>query len=234
MKINIVFMFITFLFSGCKKNNTYFNEQLLEIENKIPNEKLTKFSKLNEKKALYISLNDTVFKNKIKSNINLKNYFKSRKINDFEDILIIFYTSLHRKLNNKVINLDRQIEETLKIRNKISRCNKFQQSNFVKNNKFTINDTIKIRIKIKSSGLIDYPMECKDLQWIFNDNNDFIILGKINKKYYFKSIPNKTFMSVRIINLNKTSIEIPKIGQDFNFDISYLIIEKKLDSADMF
>ena len=231
--MNLKFIYFIFLFIviSCDFKDEYFNEQLMKVENELPYEKLAIFTKSNERQALFICLNDSDFKNKIKNSIELKKYFLTKNINDFEDVLIIFYTSLHRKLNNKVIDLDKQIKETLEIRNTILKCNEFQKNNYTRNNKFIINDTIKIRIKMNNLGLIDYPMECEDLQWIFNDNNDMIILGKINKKYYFKSTPNKTFMSVKIIDLNKTSSEIPKIGKDFNFDISYLIIEP--DGADM-
>lgn len=225
-----------FCFYNNKKD--YFIDRLNEIEKGINNDVLHEFSnEKDEHKALaQVFMNrNLAFKNEI-NNINkdkkLINFFKEKGIHNNEDLLSVIFTSLHRKLNYKNIDFENQVKKYYSLRNCLLKCEEWQNKNFIKNDKFKIGDTIKIRIKINKNNYCERAIDCsnKDYKWKIYNHNDMLIKGVILKKYFYKSVSDISYIKMKIIDFNKKNIKvydsIYKVGDQFEAILNYDIIER--------
>jgi hypothetical protein len=161
----------------------------------------------------------------------LKNYFKELGIYAPDDISSIILTSLHRTLNKKEIELDKQVETYKAYWQPIIDCNKKQKTQAVSNyNKFKVGDKITIYMPVDTSegnrNAVLYA--CPTTEWAFNERKDLILKGTVTKKYFINDTAN-VFFTVRVTYMNRKDtpvlMEQVKIGNERNFSLTGLTIE---------
>lgn len=161
----------------------------------------------------------------------LRNYFKAMGIYAPDDISSIILTSLHRTLNRKDIELEKQVETYKAYWQPIIGCNEKQKSQAVSNyNKFKLGDSITIYMPVDtadgSRNAVLY--DCPDTEWTFDKGKDLILKGTITKKYFINDIAN-VFFTVRVTYMNRKDtpvlMEQVKIGHSKDFSLTGLTIE---------
>ena len=161
----------------------------------------------------------------------LRNYFNAMDIYAPDDISSIILTSLHRTLNRKDIELEKQVKSYKAYWQPIIDCNEKQKSQAVSNyNKFKLGDSITIYMPVDtadgSRNAVLY--DCPDTEWTFDKGKDLILKGTITKKYFINDTAN-AFFTVRITNMNRKDtpvlMEQVKIGDNKDFSLTGLTIE---------
>jgi hypothetical protein len=161
----------------------------------------------------------------------LRNYFKDLGIYAPDDISSIILTSLHRKLNNQNIELNKQVETYKAYWQPIIDCNAKQKKQAVADyNKFKIGDTITIYMPVDaedgSPNAVLY--DCPTTVWTFDKKKDLLLKGTVTKKYFLNDTAN-VFFVVRINYMNRKDTEIlmtkVKVGDSKDFSLTGLKIE---------
>ncbi|WP_133054552.1 DUF6794 domain-containing protein [Niastella populi] len=161
----------------------------------------------------------------------LRNYFKALGIYAPDDISSIILTSLHRTLNKKEIELDKQVETYKAYWQPIIDCNEKQKTRAVSNyNKFKVGDNITIYMPVDTSegnrNAVHY--NCPTTEWAFNERKDLILKGTVTKKFFINDTAN-VFFTVRVTYLNRKDtpilMEQVQTGNERNFSLIGLTIE---------
>lgn len=234
-KYSLSLLFLLTLVS-CKNENFPFYNVLTSLESRMSKQELEDFAKTSQERPIYnnhfkylLKYNNDVFSNKMDTSIIV--YFHSKgiyKVGDMSDILFI---SLHRKLNSKKIDLEKQIKDKIDYYNASDECEKLQDETLVSNEKFIKGDTIQVRMRINMQDNCAYPIDCLNMEkdWKFDDNKDLLITGVVLGKYKYDSNPKFVYMNMKIIDLNKNNIPVPrkllKKGEEFSVVLNYDIIE---------
>jgi len=159
------------------------------------------------------------------------NYFHSLGIFAPDDISSIVFTSLHRTLNKRAIDLDKQIEPYKKYWKGISDCDAKKKEAAVSiYNKFKTGDNISIFMPVdvsdNSRNAVLY--DCPTIEWTFDPKKDLLIKGKIVNKYFINDTAN-VFFSVKIESLSNSKTEIlmtpVKVGDKKDFSLNGLRVE---------
>ena len=140
-------------------------------------------------------------------------------------------TSLHRTLNKKDIELDKQVEIYNAYWQPIIDCNKKQKKQAVSNyNKFKIGDKITIYMPVDTTDNYRNAVlyDCPDTEWTFDKGKDLILKGTILNKYSINDTANVFFtVLVTYINRKDTPILMEKVrtGDKKDFSLAGLKIE---------
>lgn len=247
MKFYIGFWVLIFVIIGCTdptKTNIAekkdlprnLNEAIIYLQKKLPPAELNGFKNQNEANAvshLHFSVGLWIRNNWIHDSRDtvLVQYFNS--IGSFhspDDISSIILTSLHRKLNNKNIDLKKQVEECEALWKPILECeDRTKKMAVAQYNSHALNSTITILMAVDTSykqrNAITY--ECPKTEWNFNPKKDLRIRGTIKEKYFINDSSN-VFFKVKIDALNHPNTTIfmdtVKIGSVVNLPLANLKI----------
>jgi hypothetical protein len=137
------------------------------------------------------------------------NYFHSLGVYHPDDSSIVF-TSLHRVLNNKAINLDEQIKPYQEYWEEISDCEKREKdSSVAAYDRFSVGDNVSIFMQVDTSA--DYRNAvlhvCPDTEWTFDAGKDLVIKGRIVNKFFIND-PANVFFTVKIESLSDSNTKI--------------------------
>jgi len=159
------------------------------------------------------------------------NYFHSLGIFAPDDISSIVFTSLHRTLNKKAIDLDKQIEPYKKYWKEISDCNEKKRSVAVAiYNRFKVGDNISIFMPVDVSDSYRNAVlyDCPTIEWTFDAKKDLVIKGEIVNKFFINDTAN-VFFSVKIESLSNSKTQIlmtpVKVGDKKDFSLDGLKVE---------
>lgn len=212
------------------------NESILYLENDWRADELNLFKNMPEDKAVADAHTQTglwIRNTWIRGNRNvaLVDYFSSIGIKNPDDISSIILTSLHRKLNNKKIDIAKQVESYKAYWKTISVCEEKTRGTALKNyNRFKIGDRVSIYMPVyhtedSRNAVIQL---CPDVSWKFDPKTDLLIEGMVVKKYNINS-PSNVFFTVQIKSLNRKDTDVlmkqVKIGEEMSFSLNGLTIK---------
>lgn len=158
----------------------------------------------------------------------LLKYFHSLGIYHEDYMSGIVFTSLHRKLNGKPIDLDTQIasihsitDEVKKRENKnISRAKGYYS-------KYQIEDTIIVRMPVENESAYNHSFP-ESSNWVYNDSLDLLIKGMILSKKK-SSDTSDMFFDIKVLSKNRDSIKVlmeeVQIGDTMEVDLLHDIVE---------
>lgn len=231
-----------FLLAGCNWQNNQKNlpknldEAVSYFENTWSESQKEDFRKLPEDSAvaqLHFSVGLWIRNNWIRNDGDpgLKNYFNSIGVSNPDDISSIILTSLHRKLNNRQVDLNGQVESYKAYWEPIMNCEEKSKKEAVENyNKFNIGDPVTIYMQVDVSDGIRNAVGhvCPQTDWTFSPEKDLVINGTVEDKYNISS-PENVFFKVRINKMNFENTKIlykdAKIGDIMSFSLNLLRIE---------
>jgi len=151
-------------------------------------------------------------------------YFNDLGIYAPDDISSILFTSLHRRLNGKDIELSKQVDGYKKYWDTINNCETKQKDKAVAYyNKHKIADTINICMPVDTSSdnrnAVIYS--CPTTDWTFNNSVDLKFSALILDKYNINSETN-VFFKVKIIKMNfpKTQILMKTVTEGSEIDLN--------------
>ena len=178
-------------------------------------QQLDSFKKKDERKALadiHFGAGMWVRNNWVRghSDTSFANYFHSLGIFAPDDISSIVFISLHRTLNKKAIDLDKQIEPYKKYWKEITDCNEKRKNIAVATyNRFKIGENISIFMAVDLSDNYRNAVlyDCPTIEWTFDPKKDLLIRGKIIDKFFINDTSN-VFFKVKIESLNNSKTEI--------------------------
>lgn len=177
--------------------------------------------------ALWVR-NNWVYGNR---NKKFKMYFNNLGVFTPDDISSILFISLHRRLNGKDIELDKQVESYKKYWHEINNCEQKQTEQAkIYYNHFKIADTINVFMPVDTSSgsrsAVIYMCPTED--WDFNILKDLKFKAIILDKYYRNSNTN-IFFKLKILKMNfpKTQILMEKAeeGREIDLNLKGLKIE---------
>ena len=160
-----------------------------------------------------------------------ENYFHSLGIFAPDDISSIVFTSLHRTLSKKAIDLDKQIETYKKYWKEITDYNEKKKNIAVATyNRHKIGDNISIFMPVDISynyrNAVLY--DCATIESTFDPKKDLLIKGKSIDKFFINDTSN-VFFKVKIESLNNSKTEIlmnpVKVGDKKDFSLDGLRLE---------
>ena len=161
----------------------------------------------------------------------LTNYFHSLGIYHPDDISSIILISLHRKLNNKDINLEQQVESMKNYWKPIFECEEKLKREAVANyKKWKEGDSLTIYMPVDTSGGTSNAViyNCPDIEWQFDPKKDLIVKGTLTKRYFINDSAN-VFFTVYVKDMTPKEISIltknTKAGDTRNFSLSGLKVE---------
>lgn len=161
----------------------------------------------------------------------LRNYFKDLGVYAPDDISSIILTSLHRTLNKRDVELQKQVEFYKAYWQPIIDCNKKQKAQAIANyNKFKVGDNITIYMPVDTADNYRNAVlyDCPTIEWTFDEGKDLILKGTIIKKYFLNDTAN-VFLTVRVTYMNRKDTEIlmtkTKVGDKKDFSLTALKIE---------
>jgi hypothetical protein len=209
------------------------DEAILYFQQNWTKKELDDFKKKSESNAiadLHFGTGLWIRNNWVRGNRDtaLTNYFHSFGIANPDDISSIILTSLHRKLNNKSINLDKQVEEYKAYWKPIIDCNeKVKATALLNYNKYKLGDNISIYMPVnENKNAVIY--ECPDISWKFKANKDLLIKGQILKKYFINDTSN-VFFTLKITSINHNDIQVlmtpVKVGDNKDFSLRGLKLD---------
>lgn len=212
------------------------NESILYLEHDWRADELNLFKNMPEDKAVADAHTQTglwIRNTWIRGNRNvaLVDYFSSIGIKNPDDISSIILTSLHRKLNNKKIDIAKQVGSYKAYWKTINECEEKTRETALKNyNRFKIGDRVSIYMPVdhtegSRNGII---YMCPDVSWKFDPKTDLLIEGMVVKKYNINS-PSNVFFTVQIKSLNRKDTDVlmkqVKIGEEMSFSLNGLTIK---------
>lgn len=161
----------------------------------------------------------------------LTTYFNSLGISHPDDISVIILTSLHRTLNQRDIQLNKQVEKYKAYWKPIIDCEEMQKVQAVTTyNKFKAGDDLTIYMPIDTTNGSRNAVIfiCPKTEWTFDKGKDLIIKGFVAKKYFINDTAN-VFFTVCIKSMNRKDAEIlmtkVKTGDQKDFSLKGLRIE---------
>ena len=219
---------------GCQNKNAPLNKVVNDIEESWTERQLKDFSQKSESDALSdVHFGYGIyFRNKIlrsSTDSTLVKYFNSLNVYDEDYMSTIVFTSLHRKLNNKPINLENQLNAVHSIMANIKKHKKVNSLRAIKYyNNYNSGDTIVIRMPVsKENNAFRYSFP-DDSGWVYNDSLDLLIGGVITEKPKYKDSLDM-FFKLKILSINHDNIQLlmneVKIGDTIESDFNHDIIE---------
>jgi len=164
-------------------------------------------------------------------NVPLANYFTSLGINHPDDISSIILRSLHRKLNNRIIDVEKQVESYKAYWKLIKECEEKTTVTAIENyNRFKVGDMISIYMPVdKTDGSRNAVINmCPNVSWKFDPKIDLLIKGIVVKKFNINS-PSNVFFKVKINNVNRSDTDVlmekVQIGDNMDFSLNGLTVE---------
>ena len=162
----------------------------------------------------------------------LVQYFDSLGIFHPDDISSIILTSYHRKLNNKEIDLEGQIQYYVDYWAPIQEHEKLETERAISSyKKYNIGDTIKFYIEVQNfdNDEIGVVGIGPDLDWSFNPDKDLKIEGVILEKNLIQDSNNVEFR-VWVFKMNReekirTAFGVVDVGDTSNIELKYLRYE---------
>ncbi|MEZ5034737.1 MAG: DUF6794 domain-containing protein [Chitinophagaceae bacterium] len=161
----------------------------------------------------------------------LRNYFKALGIYAPDDISSIILTSLHRTLNKKDIELEKQVAIYKAYWQPIIDCNEKRKAQAVSNyNKFKVGDNVTIYMPVDTSDGSHNAVlyDCPTIEWTFDKGKDLILKGTVTNKYFINDTAN-VFFTVHVTYMNRKDtpilMEKVKTGDKKDFSLTGLTIE---------
>jgi hypothetical protein len=234
-----LFFACLFFLTSCKSQITLpknLDEAVLYFQQKWTKKELDKFKNKSEKDAvteLHFGTGQWIRNSWIYDNRDtaLTNYFHSLGVFHPDDISSIILTSLHRTINKKDIELNKQVEHYQAYWKPIVDCEKKQKADAVLNyNKFKIGDSISIFMPVDTSDGSHNAVlyDCPTTEWNFDTAKDLLVKGTITKKYFINDTAN-VFFTVHITYMNRKDTPIlmteVKTGDEKDFSLSGLTIK---------
>lgn len=214
--MNIRFLlFLIIVFSiGCQNSNTPLYKAMEKIEASWTEEQQKEF--VNKPDS--IALNDVHFgyglnfRNQYLRNPKdsaLVKYFNSLGIYHEDYMSGIVFTSLHRKLNNKAIDLESQLKLIYFAMNEINKLETKNTQRALKNyNKYFIGDTIVVRMPVNKYGhAVRHSYPDDNNRWAHNDSLDFLIKGTIIEKTEILDTLDILF-KLKVISMNNDKVNV--------------------------
>ncbi|HTD99936.1 MAG TPA: DUF6794 domain-containing protein [Mucilaginibacter sp.] len=163
---------------------------------------------------------------------SLNNYFHKLGVPSVDDVSSIILTSLHRKLNNKPINLQKQVDQSKAAWKPVVDCKKQAKKQAIATyKKFEIGDpiTILMYVDISSNGDRNaVTFACPTVDWKFNPKKDLTLKGMVTDKYTINSDSN-VFFKVKIQKMSSPNTMIflnqIKIGDTESFSLENLFVK---------
>ena len=209
---------------------TFFEKQWTEkqkqdFKNKPENNAVTK---LHYSVGLWIR-NNWIYG---KRNKALAEYFLKLGIRAPDDMSSIILISLHRKLNNKPIDLNEQVNAYKAAWKPVLDCEKRAREQVAQTyHKYKVGDNIEILmyVDVLSDGTRNaVTFSCPTTGWKFDEKKDLMIQGKIVQKFTFGSDSN-AFFKIRINKMNFSNTEVlmkeVKVGGDTDFSLINLKVK---------
>ncbi|QGK74411.1 DUF6794 domain-containing protein [Flavobacterium sp. SLB02] len=146
-----------------------------------------------------------------------------------DDISSIILTSLHRKLNHKDLNLEKQAQHYIDYWKPIIENDEKSKTIAIENyKKYKVGDKINIYYPVYThNGESMAVINENSKDWIYNAKNDLKITGIIKEKYFINSETN-VFFKIEITEKSKENIKVlmedMKIGNTYNFQLDKLTI----------
>lgn len=159
----------------------------------------------------------------------LTNQFNDLGIYHPDDMSSIILTSLHRKLNNKPIDIEGQVQQYKDYWKPIHECQeKAEQAALLIYNNFNITDSIEIQMYVDggspNGNAVTFACPTTD-DWAFDTKKDLLIKGVVVDKYSINSETN-VFFRIRISYLNfpDTKIYMKEVrpGDIYDFHLEHL------------
>lgn len=229
--ITVLFIFLSFI--GCKNKNAPLYKAIEDIEKSWTEEEKNSFknmdifdaqAKIYFNYALYYRNN--VLRNSKDS--SLVNYFHELEVYDYEYMSGIVFTSLHRKLNGKPIDLEEQLKLIFgELDSKKIKENKNTKRALKYYKHYNEKDTITVRMPVyKNTASRDmYP---EDSNWIHNDSLDLLLRGVIIHKYELIDTL-EIVLEMKVLSMNRNDIDVLMeklhIGDTLEVDLKHDIIE---------
>lgn len=163
-------------------------------------------------------------------NDSLAKQFNKIGIYHPDDISAIILASLHRKLNNKDLNVEEQAQHYIDYWKPIiendEKSKKLATENY---KKYKVGDKINIYYPVYThNGQSNAAIYENNKNWIFNSKTDLKITGIIKEKYFINSEIN-VFFKVEITGKSKEKIKVlmqeMKIGNTYDFQLDKLTID---------
>jgi hypothetical protein len=234
-----IFLASLFLLTSCKSQTTLpknLDEAVSYLQQKWSNTELANFKNKPEQDAvteLHLSAGMWIRNNWVHGDRDpaLTNYFDSLGIYHPDDISSIILTSLHRTLNQKDIQLDKQVESYKAYWKPIMDCQEKQKAEAVSiYKKFNEGDSITIYMPVDtahgSRNAVFY--NCPTPEWTFDKGKDLILKGTVTKKYFINDTANVFFtVNIKYMSRRDTQIlmEQVKTGDEKSFSLTGLTIE---------
>ncbi len=162
---------------------------------------------------------------------SLYQYFKKLGLQSPDDISDVILSSFHRKLNNRPIELQKQVAIYVGYQKTIEECEKktrqLAASNYLK---YKIGDAIKIYLDVDTTGgnRNATTTVCPNAAWAFNPQKDLLIDGMVVGKYTYGSDSNG-FVKVKITKMNFTNVPVlmqnVKVGEVTDFSLQNLTVK---------
>ena len=164
---------------------------------------------------------------------SLVKFFNSHGIFHPDDISSIIITSFHRRLNNKDIDFESQVQHYIEYWKPIEEFEKKAKETVFENyNNYNFGDSISIFLKVVSTqfnGIIATYSIGPDSEWTFDTNKDLKINAVLLDKKIIKDSTNVAFL-IKINELNrdkkaKTCWGEIQVEDTIEIEIKYLIFE---------
>jgi len=240
---NISFLIVVVTMVRCQQELTPLDKALKEIENSWTKEELDSFAQKNIKEAVLrthfgyaLNYRNKYFRNPKDS--TLLNYFRKLNIEQEDYMSSIVFTSLHRKLNKKPIDLKGQLKLIYNIQDELKNKEKKNLKRALKYlSKYKIKDTIFIRRPIDDGwNAVQYSFP-DDSGWIYNDSLDLLIKGLIIDKNEIKDSLD-IFYKVKVLSKNNQKVKVLmkelNVNDTIDVNLRLDIIEDNPAGAEMF
>lgn len=147
-----------------------------------------------------------------------------------DDISSIILTSLHRKLNHKDLDVEKQAQSYIDYwKPIIENDEKSKTIAFENYKKYKVGDKINIYYPVYTHDGKSYAvLHVNNKEWVFNAKTDLKISGIIKQKYFVNSETN-VFFKIEITEKSKDNIKVlmqeMKIGNTYDFQLDKLTID---------
>ncbi|MEJ1240289.1 DUF6794 domain-containing protein [Chryseolinea sp. T2] len=234
---SILLLLISVLTIACSKDEPPkdLNESIAYFEENWSPGQLREFQLKDEETAvtgLHTTVGMWIRNNWILGDRNppLIRFFDSLHFRHPDDISSTILTSLHRKLNNKDIDLQGQIADHEAYWKPIVECEEQLQNAAVElNNRLQVGDTLILLFPVDNSDndRNAFVHACPDNEWIFDENKDLRVEGIVTRKFNIGS-PTNYFIDYNVISMNdeNTRILMEKValGDTIDFQLNILTV----------
>lgn len=236
----IIIVIISGLVVSCstKELPKNLNESIEYFEDHWSSGQLREFKEKDEEKAvseLHMSVGMWIRNNWIYGDRNPKliRFFDSLNFRHADDISSTILTSLHRKLNNKDIDLQGQIDYYEAYWKPIIEEEENCRKELVEINKiFKVGDTLTLVFQVDASqsnrNAVRYP--CSIEHWTFDEAKDLRVKGVVTRKFELGG-PTNPFINLYITEMSNDTTKIYmrelSVGDTTEFALRSLTISRK-------